>query len=785
MKKMKVSANNGIETAESGFLQQLFFRYWPYWPLFLILIACGLAGGFFYLRTTTPMYESSATILIKDEKKGIDDSKTVESLNPLSSKKIVENEIEIIRSRAIVDQVVKDLSLYAPVYEKKDLRTKSAYTSSPVTIQLKNPDSLRVESVHNKFTFSKANGTVNINNNNYPLNTWISTPWGICRFIENPLYVPSPEPQELFFSFLNISTVSTNISKLLEVVPVSRLSTVINLRIQDESPARGEAVLNSLITVYNQVSLTDKARMAATTLDFVENRLKGIKAELDSAESGIQRFRTEKGAVNLSEQSQLYLRSVGEIDQRASAMDVQLAALSQVEKYVQSKSNTPGIVPSSLGVQDPLLSQLIEKLYDSEIQYEKQKRTTGENNPVTVSLQNEINKIKPNILEVIQNQRNNLEAGRSNLSSTMNRYSSMLKNVPKQERELAEMSRPLAIKNEIYSFLLQKREEAALSLGATVADGRLIDSATSSAYPVSPKKVFVLAFSMLGGFALGLLFLMLKEVFNSKILFRSDIESYSTMPILGEVAYDKSKNPLVVLGTHRSFADEQFRQIRAALNHLSNRGGTPKRIMVTSSVTGEGKSFIAANLALSIAKSGRKVVIADMDLYLPKIAGIFDLENDKGITDFLTGTAEAESIIKKTAANENLFVVPAGNNKGDMSELLLNGKGQEFLKYLESAFDVVIIDTPPVLAIADAYAMSAWCDANIYVVRHGFTPKTHVQRLDENAELHRMKNTGIVFNGIKKRGTGKYGYGFGYGYDYSYGYHYKDGGKKVKGKVNV
>ncbi len=783
MKKMKVSANNGIETAENNFFQQLFFRYWPYWPLFLILVILGAAAGFAYLRTTNPVYETSATILIKDEKKGMDDAKIMESLNPLSSKKIVENETEIIRSRNILTQVVKDLFLYAPVYEKNGILTKSAYTSSPVVVQLKEPDSLKATS-HIGFTYSAADKTVIINGNNYPLNTWVSTPWGNCRFTENPLYKPSAVPGSFYFALIDVKGVAGNIAGLLEVIPVSKLSTVITLKLRDESPERGEAVLNSLMTVYNKVSLTDKAQTAATTLEFVENRLKVIQAELDSAESGIQRFRTQKGAVNLSEQSQLYLRSVGEIDQRASAMDVQLAALDQVEKYVQSKSNTPGIVPSSFGVQDPLLTDLIGKLYESEIMYEKQKKTTGENNPVTVSLQNEINKIKPNILEVIQNQRNSLQAGRNNLAGTMNKYSSMLRDVPKQERELAEMSRPLAIKNNIYSFLLQKREEAALSFGATVADSRLVDKASSTAIPVSPKKPVVILLSVFGAFVLGVIYLLLKEVLNSKILFRSDIEAYTTIPILGEVVYDNTKGPLIISGAGRTFGEEQFRQIRASINYVNNRG-TSKKIMVTSSIAGEGKSFIASNLALSIAMSGKKVVLVDMDLYLPKVAGIFGFENDsKGVANYLTGSAEADSIIRKSAVSDNLFIITAGKSDNDVSELIVNGKGQGLINYLETIFDAVVIDSTPVLALTDAYTISSWCDATLYVVRHRVTPKIHIQRLDENAELHRLKNTGIIFNGVRKRGTGKYGYGYGYGYDYDYGYQYKEGPKK-KRKVNA
>ncbi|MEP6746261.1 MAG: polysaccharide biosynthesis tyrosine autokinase [Bacteroidota bacterium] len=784
MKKMQVSANNGIETSENNLLQQLFFRYWPYWPLFAVLMFSGVALAYVYLHSVTPMYESKATILIKDEKKGLDDSKAMESLNPLSSKKIVENETEILHSRTLLTEVVKELYLYAPITEKDGFVKRSAYTSSPVTMELRYPDSLK-EVSEVSFTYSPTDKTVTAEQNNFPLNTWVSSPWGKCRFAENPLYQPSSTRRQLYFSLLNVNKLAKGLSGAVDVSPISKLSTVITLTIRDESPRRGEAILNNLMYVYNKVSILDKTQLASNTLGFVEKRLKLIERQLDSAERGIQKFRTEKGAIDLNEQSSLYFNSVEKSSQKASELNVQLAALDQVEKYVLSKNNQPGVVPASFGIQDPLLSDLVEKLYDREIQYEKLKKNTAENNPILVSLQNEITKIKPNIIEIIRNQRKSLEAGRDNLNGTIERYSALLKGVPKQQQELAEMNRPLGTKNNIYTFLLQKREEAALSYNATVADSRLVDTAESSDAPVSPRKSVIVIGSLLGAFALGIILILIKEVFNNKILFRSDVESYSTLPVLGEIVFDSSKKSLVVSGIGRSLAEEQFRQIRTSLSYLGNPAKT-KKIMITSSIAGEGKSFIAANLALSFAGAGRKVVIVDLDLYMPQIAGIFNVHADYGMTDYLTGKKEASHIIKKSSASDNLFVVPAGAyGSGNLSELLLNGRSQKLLDYLETVFDVIIVDTTPVLAIPDAYTISSWCDATIYVIRHAFTPKIHVQRLDDNAELHRLKNTGIIFNGIKKRGTGKYGFGYGYGYDYDYGYGYRDAVKTKERKVNA
>ncbi len=452
--------------------------------------------------------------------------------------------------------------------------------------------------------------------------------------------------------------------------------------------------------------------------------------------------------VDISAQSKQYLANVGESDQKLSDVNMQLAVLDEVEKYVESKNNEPGIVPSTFGISDKLLSQLIEKLYNTEIQYEGLKKSTAKNNPILVSLQNEIDKMKPTVLENIKSQRKSLEAGRDNLNETSNKYSSLLRTIPLKEKQLVEISRQQAIKNNIYSFLLQKREETALSLNSTVPDSRLIDKAESSFLPVWPNKPLILAIGIFGAILLGLIWIGIKEMLNNKILFRNEIESMTMIPVMGELSFDKSKRPIVINSGEKSLIAEQFRFLRATLPKSSS--SKAKRVMITSSIPGEGKSFVAANLAASIALAGRKVVLVDLDLHKPGIHSLFDIENSKGVSDYLSGQIELYDLIFKTTENENLSVIPAGTIPADPSELILNGKLEILLNYLEAIFDIIIIDTAPALAITDAYIIGSRCDINLYVVRHAFTPKIHIQLLDENTGMYKMKNIGIVFNGVKK-----------------------------------
>lgn len=771
MKKIQVTKDAGIETTQENMFRHLLLRYLPYWPLFLVLGLLGAGAAYLYLKWATPIYEVTASILIKDEKKGSDESKIMESLNQIDAKKIVENEIEIINSRTIATEVVKGLHLYAPLFEKGRFKSRSAYLTSPVILELQQPDSLtKTKEVF--YSFSPSSNTVSTGTRKYGLDQWLNSPWGVIRFSANPAFRATPGPHQFYFSLLNVKKAVNDLTDLMDVYTSDKLSSVISLKLKDAVPERGEAIVNDVINVYNKVSITDKNQLAANTLDFVDQRLKKMGVQLDSAEASIQQYRTNKDVVDISEQSKQYLSNVSESDQKLSDINVQLAVLDQVESYVVSKDNQAGIVPSTFGISDKLLSQLLEKLYNSEIEYEQLKKTTAAKNPILISLQNEIDKIKPNIQENIKSQRKSLEAARDNLSETSKKYASMLHNIPLKERELVEISRQQAIKNNIYSFLLQKREETALSLNSTVSDSRLIDKAESSFLPVSPNKPLILAMAIIGTLVTGIVWIALKEALNNKILFRNEIETMTMIPVLGELIYDKTKRPIVIKSGEKSLIAEQFRFLRATVS----KTGTvkAKRIMVTSSISGEGKSFIAVNLAASMALAGRKVVILDLDLHKPGIHNLFDLPNETGVADFLSGHAEANELISKVPENENLFIVSAGQVPTDPSELLLNGRLKVLMNYLESVFDVMIVDTAPALAITDAYIIGARCDATLYVVRHDYTPKIHVQLLDENTGMYKMKNIGIVFNGVKKRGRGKYGYGLGYGYNFDYGYGYSD-----------
>lgn len=761
---MKSVQKNGVESEEKNVFGQIWFKYMPYWPLFLVLLTIAIAGAWLYIRyKTNPFYEATASILIKDEKKGQDEAKMIETLNQLSAKKIIENEIEVIKSRQLLTQVAKKLHLYAPVYEKGRIKPATAYTTSPVSIQAMNPDSLpNAGDVF--FTVDTAKKTITINNTTYSLNEWVKTPYGTLKFVAQNFQARTND-RPLYFNLVDPKVIATNLQSNLKASSVSKLSSVISLKITDENDKRAEDVLNALIAAYNEAALDDKNTLAANTLAFVNERLKYVEKDLDSIEQKLQQYKTSQGAIDISSQGTLFLQNVSDLSQKIGDANVQMDVLNQVEKYVTAKDKTGGIVPNTVGVGDPMLAQLLNKLYDYELEYEKLSKTTASNNPMVLSLKDQIEKIRPSILENIRNQKEGLNSTRSNLNSLNNRFSSMLSSIPQKERDLVEISRQQNIKTSVYNFLLQKREETAMALSSSIADSRTVDNALSFG-PMSPaKKIYMMAIILAIGLGIG--FVTANEMLKRTILFRHEIESYTSVPVIGEIVHEDSGEAIVIGPGKRTFIAEQFRNLRTSLPYLGIKNDK-KKILITSTVSGEGKSFIVVNLAMSLALAGKKVVVLEFDLSDPTLCEKLDFTNvNKGLTDYLNGSADPEEIIRRTAAHENLFIMPAGRPLPDNpSELIMSDKVPELFQYLSEIFDYILIDSAPVGLLSDAYVLSSHADATLYIIRHKHTRKVSIQRLDANNKINELKNLAIVFNGIKSRGFSKNGYGYGYGYGY-------------------
>ncbi|MEO5979837.1 MAG: polysaccharide biosynthesis tyrosine autokinase [Chryseolinea sp.] len=755
-----------IKWDQRNFVELLLFRYAPYWPLFVIFSAMMIVVAWAYIKIATPVYKVTATLLIKDEKKGVENAQMMASLNILTSKKIVENEIEVIKSKTLMLKTVEILQLSAPIYEKDIFSDKLAYTSCPLAVEIRDIEKI-TEGEPVDFTYDATTHEVELEGHRHQLGEWLKTLRGEIKFTINQ-HVDEIKGANFYVRFVGARRIVDQLGSSLNVQPSNKLSTVINISLDDPVPQRGENILNTLIACYNEANADDNNNLAKSTLEFVEERITVAEKELDSLEKSIEYYKSTRGIVDLSEQGRVFLRNVGDNDQKLSDINMQLAVLRKLEDYVVKKGVSSKIVPANLSLQEAGLSKLVQKLYDSEVAYEALRKTTAENNPILLGLKNEIENLRPGIIENINNQKQSLLASKANVNSTNSRYASELETIPKKEKYLLEATRQQGIKNNLYTFLLQKREETILSSASTVADSRLVDAAESSIYPVSPKKLLVYSGALALAFLISIAWVAQKEILGRYTMFRSEVEASTTIPIAAEILDSGGRDIVVDAPLKNLILAEQFKQLSTAIGFYGK--SSRKVLTVTSAIGGEGKSFISINCAISLANSGKKVLLIDLDLRNPRISRFFNISSLQGIGDYLGGEVGSEKVIRRTGTS-NLSLIGAGINKSNPIELISRDGLLQCIEKFRLIFDYIVVDTPPILPVADAYLISLLGDATLFVIRHERTPKKILQILD--TKTAGLKNTSIVFNAVKPRGfltsSVDYGYGQAYGYCNVYG----------------
>jgi len=764
---------NGHKTQSSetplSLLTLIRSRYLPYWPLFAVAVAVALTGAFLYLRYATPLYKISGVLLVQEASNGLGASDMLQSLDLMGgSKTIMENEIEILKSRTLTKAVIRNLNLYGEVIEKGKIRDVVLYKDSPLKFAFLEPDAIQIAATGTwPFTYDETTKQVAIDGKKYTVGDTVQTRWGKLLIQSQGKHIDTAASYSL-----HLMTEKQWMQLLLatmKIMPAAKAGSVVDLEYTDAAPERGEEIVNELISVYNKAAIEDKNRTSANTMNFVEERLRIVSAELGQAETQVEHFKTAAGIVDISEQSKLFLASVQENDRKISEANMQLSVLDAIEKYVNNQHPNGNIVPGTIGLSDAVLLELVTKLSETELQLERLRKTTGENSPLLASLNRQVERLKPAIMENIGSLRANLQAGLTGLQAENSRNMSIIRSVPGKEKALLEVSRQQVIKNNIYTFLLEKREETALAYAAAVSDSRVVDAAESAAYPFSPQKPMVLGISVLAALALVVGFVSLKDMMNREVMFRADIEKVTTAPIAAEIMHHDSKDPVVMSNNSRTAVAEQFRALRTSLSYIGLNGDR-KILLITSSISGEGKSFISVNLAMSLSLAGKKVALLEFDLRKPMISKMLHMRADPGISNYLVGKASLQDILQKVGDNGFLYLLSAGIMPPNPSELILNGQLEHLLNELKERFDYIIIDSAPVGLVTDARLIAPFCDATLYVVRHQRTPKHYLKLVEELYQNRELGKLNIVFNGIKRQGVAGYGYGSGYGDINGYGY---------------
>ncbi|SOD91810.1 GumC family protein [Spirosoma fluviale] len=747
---------------EQPTIRVILFRYLKHWKWFALSLVLAGAAAYVFLIYQTPIYKIQASLLIKDEKKGLDGENILKEMDILMPKKTVENEIEIIRSYTLMDKVVKHLGLDVQYFRATPTIDEEIYNESPVRLVVERPTSALYEG---KLTISFVDKNhVKINDQTYLVNQSVATPYGRLRiFARRPL---NDTLESISVLVTPQSQIVNDYLKRLTVEPTSKASTVLEMALEEAVPAKGEAMLSQLIDEYNRAAVVDKNLVAASTLDFIEERLRLISGELTSVEKDVEQFKTSQGITDLGLQAQTFLQTVQDNDAKLNQVTIQLSSLNDIENYINSKSGSRGVTPATLSLSDPILLGLVTKVSELELQRDVLARTTSDRNPLLQSLDSQIKATKESITENVQTIKAQLTGTRAQLAITNQRLEGMVRTVPHKERALLNITRQQAIKNNLYTYLLQKREETALSYASTLPDSRVVDMPRHEMDPIKPvRKVIFGLFGFLGLLVpVGLI--AARDALNNRVRRRSDVEEASQVPILGEVVESDSSKALVVVSRSRSVIAEQIRALRTNLQFLRSNPSGSQVILFTSSISGEGKSFMSLNLGASLALVDRPTVILEMDLRKPKLHVSLGMRNPVGISNYLIGEATLDDVLQPIEGFPNYFLISSGPLPPNPSELLNGPNLSRLFDELRQRFEYVIVDSPPIGLVTDAQVIAPFADATLYMVRHDITPKTYLKMVDTLYREHRFQNLNVILNAVDD--------GESYYYSYSYGGYYEE-----------
>ena len=756
------------EQAETKDIKQILLQYVRYWYLFLFGTLLSLGIAFLYLRYyAVPQYSVYSTILIKDDKSGqsLANNDALNDLSAFKSTRNIDNETEVIKSKSLMTRVVSELGLSTSYYVEGRVRDMEVYGRAlPIKVLV---DKLTSAAPGQSFSVQlKSDSTFELDNHtgrldSYKFGQQIRTPYGAFTVV-------APASRSTAFGkiivrFQNIEQVADYYNRAIGVQPINKNASILYLSLTDPIPEKAKDVVNKLMEVYNREAIEDKSLMATNTLKFLDERLRYLTIDLSNVEKTVEKYKSGNGLTDVNTQATTYSEQASTYTTQLSDGAIQLEILESIEKYLQDNTERSSIVPSTLGLKDETLVALIGQFNQLQLERERMLRTTQPGNPLVENINEQLVQLRIKLLENLRNIKKGLKITSNNLKLNVGQYQSKIRKVPGMERQLLQINRQQLIKQNIYSYLLQKREETAISLAATASIARVLDPAMGGNYPISPNRQSIFLIALLLGLGIPITGIFVAGLLNNKVQFQQDVTAVINAPIIGEITHN-TQETVVVTKDSRSPIAEMFRLVRANLNFVA-MGKSNLVLLITSGRSGEGKTFFSINLAASLAITGKRVILLDLDLRNPSIAKKLVLTDGPGITNYLVSdNVSIHDVIRQSIGMPDLYIITAGALPPNPAELMMSAKFADLIQELKESFDYIVIDTPPVGQVADAFTISSLIDYTIYLVRYNYTYKawlTIAKNIVRDKMLGRLL---LVLNDAKEANGGNYGYGYGYGY---------------------